>query len=74
MAFQKSPFLGVKRTQIPVKTSSANSHGDSAEGRATSPVGKVHNHVRLERTISPIRQLNPERKLEGPRVKGPEHR
>lgn len=56
MAFQRSPFMGVRRTNIPVLTSRALSPGRPGhESRALSP-GRIHNHVRVERTVSPIRK------------------
>lgn len=56
MAFQKSPFLATRRTNIPVLSSRALSPGrHSHESRALSP-GRVHNHVRVERTVSPVRK------------------
>ena len=57
-----------------MKTSPTGSHGNSLEARALSP-GRVHNHVRLERTVSPVRRvLSPDRKPEGLRSKNLEGR
>lgn len=57
MAFQKSPFMSVRRTNIPVLSNRSLSPCGRAghESRALSP-GRIHNHVRVERTVSPVRK------------------
>lgn len=55
MAFQRSPFMSVRKTNIPVLTGRTLSPGRQGhESRALSP-GRVRNHVHLERTVSPVR-------------------
>ncbi|KAL4220180.1 hypothetical protein ACF0H5_020588 [Mactra antiquata] len=57
MAFQKSPFLSTRRTNIPVlsRRSISPCTRHVHESRGVSP-GRVHNHVRVERTVSPVRK------------------
>ncbi|WAR27569.1 BIVM-like protein [Mya arenaria] len=57
IGFQRSPFLSTRRTNIPMLTSRTLSpnRGCSHEARTLSP-GRVHDHVRVERTVSPVRK------------------
>ncbi|XP_053404168.1 basic immunoglobulin-like variable motif-containing protein isoform X2 [Mercenaria mercenaria] len=57
MAFQRSPFMNTRRTNIPVLSSRTLSPSGRCghESRGHSP-GRIHNHVRVERTVSPVRK------------------
>ncbi|XP_052216537.1 basic immunoglobulin-like variable motif-containing protein isoform X2 [Dreissena polymorpha] len=56
IAFQRSPFMTVRRTNIPALTPRTLSPQRCGhESRALSP-GRVRDHIHVERTVSPVRK------------------
>ncbi|XP_060573480.1 basic immunoglobulin-like variable motif-containing protein isoform X2 [Ruditapes philippinarum] len=57
MAYQRSPFMSQRRTNIPVLSNRTLSPAGRCghESRSHSP-GRIHNHVRVDRTVSPVRK------------------